>query len=86
MCTCENILGMFGLAFSFLLLAKIFLKTKHPILSTILHMGFGVLALFCLHVVDFAIPVKFPISLLSVGISGVLGIPGVAFLAIASIL
>ena len=63
--------------FIILLLIRIILKCKKPISKTFYGIISGIAVLIISHIIGIYIDVEIPISIMSVGISSVAGIPGV---------
>ncbi|MDR3179090.1 MAG: pro-sigmaK processing inhibitor BofA family protein [Oscillospiraceae bacterium] len=72
--------------FSSLIFVQIAIKSEKPIRKAIISSFWGILTLIFVNAVSFLTNAWLPVSLLSIGITMVLGIPGVTMLLIMNIL
>ena len=76
----------FLLVFITLVIIRIILKCKKPVSKTFYGMLSGVIVLIITHIAGLYIGVEVPISIMSVGVSSVAGIPGVILILILNII
>ncbi len=81
----QNIFLLIGIVVLCVFLTAFILKIKHPFISAILNMVCGILTLLAMHTMEALTQIQMPVSILSTGISAVLGIPGVALIAVSSL-
>ena len=74
-----NIIVIIGIVIS-LVLVQILLRSKHPVWATFKNILAGIITLFAVNLTSSVTAVTVPISLLSLGVSAVAGIPGVTLL------
>ena len=73
-------------AFVILLIIRIILKCKKPFSKTLYGIILGILVLAFVHIIGKFIGVEVPVSVMSIGVSAVAGIPGVIMILLVNII
>lgn len=71
------ILIICGIIFVFLFLVQLIIKEKNPLTKTVVSILKGIVTLFAVNILGIFTGVKLPISLLSLTIAAVAGMPGI---------
>jgi len=74
------------LTFALLFIIRVILKCKKPLSKTLYGIITGILVLSFVHIIGRFINIDIPISVMSIGISSVAGVPGVIMILLLNII
>ncbi len=73
-------------AFFLLSVIRILLKSRRPFIRTLLGIAIGEIALFTVHLIGKLLGFSLPLSVFSVSVAGVLGVPGVTAMLLLNLI